>query len=208
MLLFNDRRDAGRMLAKELGSYAKKKETVVVGLARGGVIVADEVAKALELPLAVLVVRKIGAPDNEELALGALSETGEALLNEELVGMLGASPAYIQKAIEREKRVAQERSLLYRGKKAQVDFKNKTIILVDDGIATGASMEVAIRSMRKAQAKKIALAVPVAAPDSLKRLGAQVDETICLSSPSHFYAVGSFYREFGQTTDQEIIDLL
>ncbi len=204
MMLFKDRRDAGKMLAKELSSYANKKETVVVGLARGGVIVADEVAKMLGLILAVLVVRKIGAPGNEEYALGALSETGELLLNEQM----GVSSAYIQKIIEREKKVAQERSALYRGKKPQVDFKNKVIILVDDGIATGSTMEVAIRSMRKAKAKKIVLAVPVAAPDSLKRLSAQVDETVCLSSPSPFYAVGNFYREFGQTSDQEIIALL
>lgn len=203
-MLFKDRRDAGKMLAKELSSYANKKETVVVGLARGGVIVADEVAKMLGLILAVLVVRKIGAPGNEEYALGALSETGELLLNEQM----GVSSAYIQKIIEREKKVAQERSALYRGKKPQVDFKNKVIILVDDGIATGSTMEVAIRSMRKAKAKKIVLAVPVAAPDSLKRLSAQVDETVCLSSPSPFYAVGNFYREFGQTSDQEIIALL
>lgn len=204
MMLFKDRRDAGKMLAKELSSYANKKETVVVGLARGGVIVADEVAKMLGLPLAVLVVRKIGAPGNEEFALGALSETGELLLNEQM----GVSSAYIQKIIEREKKVAQERSALYRGKKPQVDFKNKVIILVDDGIATGSTMEVAIRTMRNAKAKKIVLAVPVAAPDSLKRLSAQVDETVCLASPSPFYAVGNFYREFGQTTDQEIIALL
>ncbi len=207
-MIFYDRRDAGKQLGVRLGQYANAKDALVVGLARGGVVAAYEVAQALGLPLVAFVVRKIGAPGNEELAIGAISETGEAIFNHDIISTLGVSNDYIQKTLERERAIAQQRSSFYRDKAPAPVYKNKTIILVDDGIATGASMEVAIQSMRKASAKKIVLAVPVAAPDSLHRLGKQVDEVVCLSTPANFYAVGSFYERFGQTSDDEVVRLV
>lgn len=208
MQLFRNRREAGRHLVPLLHEYQEQTDTLVVGLARGGVITAYEVAQGLNLPLVAFVVRKIGAPGNEELALGAISETGDAQFNPQFINMFGVSPDQLNKIVEKERRVCQERSQRYRGKNPSVDFAGKTIILVDDGIATGASVEVAIHSLRKAKAKKIVLAVPVAAPDSLKRLSKEVDAVVCLSAPPDFYAVGQFYRDFGQTTDEEIISLL
>jgi putative phosphoribosyl transferase len=207
-MIFRDRHDAGKQLAQSLLKYQSDKETVVLGLARGGVVVAFEIASALHLPLAAFVVRKIGAPGNEEFALGAISETGDAKIHADSVMMTSASAEYLKKIIEKEGKLAQERSQKYRGKKPPPELKNKKIILVDDGIATGASIEVAIDSLKKAGAKKIILAVPVAAPDSFQRIKNQVDEAVCLSTPSPFMAVGNFYREFGQTSDDEVIALL
>lgn len=207
-MIFQDRRDAGRQLVPRLKGYLAQANCLVVGLARGGVVTAAEVAAALKLPLIAFVVRKIGAPSNEELALGAVAETGDTIFNQSLIAELGVSQAYLKQTMEKERKLALERSALYRGTSQAPNFKDKTVILVDDGIATGASMEAAILAMRKAHAKKIVLAVPVAAPDSLKRLGRQVDEVICLSAPESFYAVGSFYRAFEQTSDAEVTRLL
>ena len=207
-MLFKDRQEAGRQLATALAHYKNLENAIVVGLARGGVITAYEVAQELSLPLAVFVVRKIGAPGNEELALGAVAETGESIYNEDLISAVGASRAYLQKTAERERKLADERSARYRGKQPRLSFKNQTVILVDDGIATGATMEAAILAMRHAAAKKVILATPVAAPDALRRLGKKVDEVISLFSPLDFYAVGAFYREFEQTSDEELIGLL
>jgi putative phosphoribosyl transferase len=207
-MLFKDRRDAGKQLVPPLSKYKDHKDVIVLGLARGGMVTASEVASGLHVPLNVIVVRKIGAPGNEELALGAIVEHGEGLINEELVGILGVSHDYLKKEVERQKKILKERLALYRGKSPAPDLKDKTVILVDDGIATGASMRVAIKSMREAGAKKIVLAVPVAAPDSLRKIAKEVDESVCLYSPVFFEAVGGFYREFDQTSDDEVIQLL
>ncbi len=207
-MLFKDRQDAGRQLALQLVKYKNKSDVIVLGLARGGVVTAGEVAAALHLPLNVIVVRKIGAPGNEELAIGAIAEYGEGIFNDHLIGILGVSSDYLKKEVERQKRILKERLILYRGKSDSLQLKDKVVILVDDGIATGASMRVAIASVRHAGVKKIVLAVPVAAPDSLRKISKEVDETVCLSSPSFFEAVGSFYRLFDQTTDEEVIQLL
>lgn len=206
--MFQDRRDAGLQLAFKLQKYKAAKDTLVVGLARGGVATADAIAKELKLPLAALVVRKIGAPGNSELAIGAISETGDLLFNDELIALTGATKDYLKRTVEKETKVALERSALYRKNRPQQEFAGKTIILVDDGIATGATMEVAIHSMRKASAKKIILAVPVGAPDSLERLKKQVDELIFLFAPASFSAVGEFYRAFAQVSDAEVLDIL
>lgn len=207
-MLFHDRRDAGKQLAVRLQGYKNQKEAIVLGLARGGMVTADEVASALGLPLNVVVVRKIGAPNNEELALGAIAEIGEGVFNEQLIGLLGVSPSYLQREVARQKKILAERLALYRGKAPAPDLKGKTVILVDDGIATGASMRVAIESLLSAEIEKLVLAVPVAAPDSLRKLESLVDEVVCLSKPTFFEAVGAFYRVFDQVSDDEIIALL
>ncbi len=205
---FNDRYDAGKQLALQLEKYKEGKEVIVLGLTRGGVVTASEVASFLRAPLNIVVVRKIGAPGNPELALGAVAEHGEGILNDHLIGLLGVSKEYIASEAERQKTVVKQRLALYRGSSPAPELKGKIVILVDDGIATGASMRAAIKSVRSAGVKKIVLAVPVAAPDSLQQIEKMVDEVVCLDSPAYFEAVGSFYRLFDQTSDEEIIRLL
>ncbi len=207
-MLFKDRRDAGRQLVPKLSKYQSQKEVIVLGLARGGMVTAYEVAAGLHVPLNVVVVRKIGAPGNEELALGAIAEHGDGVFNEELIGILGVSRDYLKKEADRQKKILKERLALYRGNSPAPILKGKTAILVDDGIATGASMRVAIKSVRDAGAKKIVLAVPVAAPDSLRKMEKEVDEVICLSAPLFFEAVGAFYKAFEQTSDEEVVHFL
>jgi len=207
-MLFNDREEAGRQLSLRLLHYKQAKETLVLGLARGGVITAHAIAQALQLPLDVMVVRKIGAPDNEELALGAVTGSGGMVLNDHLITLLGVSNDYMKREIEREKKLAQKRYLLYRGSMESLSIKNKRVILVDDGIATGASILVAIQAIRAELPEKIILAVPVAAPESLKKISKEVEETVCLSHPAFFEAVGSFYRIFEPVTDETIVSIL
>lgn len=207
-MLFKDRYDAGRQLVPKLNAYKNHKDAVVIGLARGGVVTASEIAEGLHLPLNVIVVRKIGAPGNEELALGAITESGEGFFNDDLIAMLGVSSDYLKREIEKEKGVAKRRVELYHSGHKSLNLKNKVVILVDDGIATGASVRAAIKSIKASGAQKIVLAVPVAAPDSLRKIGKEVDEVICLSTPAFFEAVGAFYRAFDQTSDEEIIRLL
>lgn len=207
-MLFKDRKDAGMQLVPKLEKYKGRQDVIVLGLARGGMVTAAEIAEGLDVPLNVIVVRKIGAPGNEELAVGAIAEHGEGIFNENLVGALGVSRDYLKREVERQRSVLKERLELYRGKTPAPDLKGKTVILVDDGIATGASMRVAIKSMREAKVKKIVLAVPVAAPESLHKISLEVDETVCLHSPAFFEAVGEFYREFDQTSDEEVVHLL
>lgn len=205
---FKDRRDAGRQLAARLMDYKGQKDVIVLGLARGGMVTADEVASALCVPLNVIVVRKVGAPGNEELALGAIAEHGEGIFNEHLIGLLGVPSSEIKREVERQKKILLERLALYRGNSPAPDLKGKTVILVDDGIATGASMRVAIKSVRAAGPKKIVMAVPVGAPATLQKMSGEADEIICLHSPIIFEAVGSFYRVFDQTADEEVVRLL
>jgi putative phosphoribosyl transferase len=207
-MLFADRKDAGRQLATRLIAYKSKQETLVLGLARGGMVVAAEVARELGLPLNVIVVRKVGAPMNEELALGAVAECGEGVFNEHLIALLGVSAGYLKQEVSKQKQLLRARLALYRGACPAPAIQGKTVIVIDDGIATGASMQAALRSVREAGARKIVLAVPVAAPDSLRRLEKEVDETVCLAAPSFFEAVGAFYRFFEQTSDEEIVHLL
>ena len=206
-MIFKDRRDAGRQLASRLHHYKDKKDTLVIGLARGGVVTAHEIAQELHLPLGVIIVRKIGAPANEELALGAITETGEGIFNEHLITLLGVSRDYLKKEVEKEKKIASARRALYL-QKSPPDLKDQTVLLVDDGIATGASMRVAVKSVKSQRAKRIVLAVPVAAPDSLRLLEKEVDEVVCLYSPEHFEAVIAFYKSFDQTSDEEIVRIL
>lgn len=206
-MIFRDRVDAGKQLSLKLGHY-RDTNAVVVGLVRGGVVVAAEVAAALGLPLDVMIVKKIGAPENEELALGAVSEEGIGVFNDHLISMLGVSREYLRKEIERQKEQIKEVKKGYLKGHHPIDFTGKTVILVDDGIATGASMKVAIQAAKARQAGRVVLAVPVAAADSLRELSETVDEGVCLYLPSTFYAVGAFYKNFPQISDDEVSSLL
>jgi putative phosphoribosyl transferase len=207
-MLFNDRRDAGVQLAAALEAYRKQPETMVIGLARGGVVVAHAVAEILSLPLDVVVIRKVGAPFNEELAIGAVDEEGNGFFNEDLIRSLGVTASQLESEVEQQKELAGRRSALYRKNRKSREVHGKTVIVVDDGIATGASMRAVLRSLRKKKPKKIVLAVPVAPPDSLESLSKEADETVCLCTPAAFRAVGQFYKSFEQTTDEEVVRLL
>lgn len=207
-MLFEDREDAGEQLASQLQAYKNCPDTVVLGLARGGVVVAHAVAKLLSLPLDAFVVRKIGAPDNPELAIGAVDETGHTLLNEPLIQALGITPPQLETEISMQKELAKKRASLYRSHRKNLPLAGKDVILIDDGIATGATVEAAIQTLRAQKVKTVILAIPVAAPDSLAALTEKVDRVVSLYTPSNFQAVGQFYKTFEQTTDDEVIRLL
>ena len=207
-MIFKDRQDAGKKLAQSLLAYRDQPETWVLGLPRGGVVVASEVAKHLHLPLDILVIRKLGAPDNPEFAIGAVDEKGHALFNEGVLEDLGISEVYKKEILEKEKKEAEHRLHLYRKNRPPLDFKDKTVILIDDGLATGATMRAAVYSAKAKKAKKVIVAVPVAAPSSLEKLQGEADEVIYLDAPYFFGAVSSFYERFDQTTDEEVIELL
>lgn len=204
---FNNRKDAGQKLSLALGKYKGLSKTIAIGLPRGGVIVAAEVAKDLHIPLDVIVPRKIGAPHNEEFAMGALA--GDVVwLDQEIIAAVGASPSYVDATIAKEKKEAERRLALYRKGKPAQNFSGCTVILIDDGIATGATMRASIAWMKKNKAKRIVVAVPVAPPDTIEVLKQEVDEVICLFSPEFFMAVGEFYEFFPQTSDTEVIAAL
>ncbi len=203
---FKDRADAGRRLVPLLRQYAHAKNTMVVGLPRGGVVPAYEIARALKLPLDIVVSRKIGAPSQPELAVGALTEDGIVIFNNDIMQTLGLSPADVGSIIEAEKQEAQRRLTLYRAGMGPRDFKGKTVIIVDDGIATGATMRAAIASVRAQGAKKIVVAVPVALQEELTSIDA--DEIYCPLKVDYLPGIGAFYESFSQTSDQEVIDLL
>ena len=206
--MFHDRQDAGQKLALALSKYKEKKNTLILGLARGGVVVAYAVAKALTLPLNAIVLRKIGAPSNPELALGAIMENGEGIMNESIIRSLGVSPSYLSEEIEKEKALAKQRADLYRKYAPLPKIKDHTVILIDDGIATGASMLAAIQGMRFEKAGRIIVAAPVAATDAFRRIEKAADEVICLQVSLDFMAVGSYYENFRQTDDTEVMNLL
>lgn len=206
--MFLDRHDAGKQLASHLAKYKGQKDVVVLGLPRGGVVLAYEVAKALQQPLEVICPRKVGAPSNPELALGAVTETGDGFFNRNLIASLGVTDKFLEQECAKEKERARQRLALYRKDRPALDLKGKTVILVDDGLATGATMKAAIQSVRGLKAAKIVVAVPVAPPDTAAEIKAMADEFVCLDTPWQFHAVGQFYRDFGQTDDSEVIELL
>jgi putative phosphoribosyl transferase len=206
---FKDRREAGITLAKNLIGFAGRNDTIVLALPRGGVPVAFEVAKSLNLPLDVLVVRKLGVPGQPELAFGAVASGGARFLNEGIVSTLQMSEMIIESIAERENRELERRERLYRGERPAVDVRGKNVIIVDDGLATGATMRVAIRALRKQDPKQIIVAVPVAAQEACTELHDKADVLcVCAESPERFYAVGMWYDDFSQTTDEEVEHLL
>ena len=206
--VFSDRREAGRVLADMLYEYRDHADVLVLGLPRGGVPVAWEVAAALHAPLDVFVVRKLGAPRWEELALGALSSGGGVVLNDEVVHSLRISDQQLQQVIDRETAELARREAAYRGERPPVELAGKTVILVDDGIATGASMLAAVQAVRSAGPAHIVVAVPVAPPSAQKQLTGVADDVVCVTVPASFMAVGEYYRDFSQTTDEEVRKLL
>ncbi len=208
MRLLADRREAGRLLAEKLVNYAGRDDVVVLGLPRGGVVVAFEVAKALDAPLDIFLVRKLGAPGQEELAMGAIASGGVRVMNEDVVGAFGLSDAQIEAVVSREQAELDRRERAYRGDSEPLDLVGKTVIVVDDGLATGASMRTAIRSLKSHGPGRIVLAVPTAPRSTCVTLERDVDEAICLMAPEPFHAIGQWYVDFSQTSDEEVISLL
>ncbi|MDF2388548.1 phosphoribosyltransferase [Nostoc ellipsosporum NOK] len=205
---FRNRTEAGQMLAKHLTAYANRTDVLVLGLPRGGVPVAFEVAKALNVPLDICLVRKLGVPAHEELAMGALASGGVWVLNSEVVDSLGIDRRLIEEVAAKELRELQRRDRAYGGDRPHPEVKNRTVILIDDGIATSATMRAAIAVLRSQQAQKIVVAVPVAPATTCEQLRAEVDEVICLTTPEPMYAIGLWYEDFSQTSDKEVRDLL
>ncbi|MDI6630804.1 MAG: phosphoribosyltransferase [Bacillota bacterium] len=205
--MFADRTDAGRQLAESLAGRAYPGG-LVLAIPRGGVVVGAEIARALQLPLDIIIPRKIGAPHNPELAIGAVTQDGTAIFNEALLAQFYLSPEEREHLISTAVAEIDRRMRLYRGDRPPVSWRDRTVILTDDGIATGFTVVAALRSLQKAGPRKIILAVPVAPPDTLERLRSEVDELVCLLAPEFFMAVGQFYRHFDQTTDAEVIALL
>jgi putative phosphoribosyl transferase len=206
--MFHDRSDAGRKLAPLVAKYKKQKDVIVLGLPRGGVVTAFEVALFLEVPLDIICPRKVGAPQNPELALGAVTETGKGFFNNDLIERLGVSTRYLEEEIAKEKLRAQTRLSLYRKDRPPLHLQGKTVLLIDDGVATGATMKAAILAVKDQKAAKIIVAVPVSPPDTAEEIREMVDEFVSIATPSLFQAVGQFYRNFGQTEDAEVIALL
>ncbi len=206
---FNDREDAGRRLARALIPRAPA-DPLVLGLPRGGVPIAHEVAQALDAELDILFVRKLGAPGHEELGIGAVIDGAhpQIVLNEEIVRQLSPGADYIQMEIARQLREIERRRHIYLGDRKPISVENRNIILVDDGIATGGTVRAALMGLRKAHAGRIILAVPVAPPETLRKLADECDEIICLVTPDPFYAVGVHYAHFNQTSDEEVTRLL
>jgi len=207
-MLFRDRFDAGRLLASKLRLFANRSDTVVLALPRGGVPVGFEVAKALHVPLDVFVVRKLGVPGREELAMGAIASGGICVLNEELVRALGIPYAAINAVAADEERELERREHLYREGRPAVAVQGRTVILVDDGLATGSSMRVAIMALKRKNPAQIVVTVPVGAPAACLEIESEVDQIICVASPEAFQSVGEWYRDFSQTSDEEVRDLL
>lgn len=206
---FKDRREAGVMLAEKLRSYAGCSDAIVLALPRGGVPVAYEVASALGLPLDVFVVRKIGAPGHEEFAVGSIASGGVCLIDRTSVRGLGVPEAVLDQIIEREQRELDRREKLYRGTERPLDLRERTVIIIDDGLATGLTMRAAVSAVRKHGPKEIVVAVPVCAPLSCDELERETDTwCICVQSPEPFYAVGMWYDNFEQTSDEEVQELL
>ena len=205
---FCDRREAGRFLARELAAYANRPDVIVLALPRGGVPVGYEIAQALHAPLDVFLVRKLGVPGHEEYAMGAIASGGVSVLNEEVVQRLGISPYQIETVAAREQRELERRERAYRGERPPPEVSGRTVILVDDGLATGASMQAAVLALRRLQPARIVVAVPVAAPETCEQLREIADEVVCATTPEPFYAVGLWYEDFSQTSDEEVRALL
>jgi predicted phosphoribosyltransferase len=205
---FVSRADAGRQLADRLTQYSGRPDVVVLGLPRGGIPVAHAVATRLEAPLDVCVVRKLGVPGHEELAMGAVASGGIAVVSDDLIGELNIPRALVDQIAARERLELERRDALYRSGRPRAAVENRTVILVDDGLATGSTMRAAVLALRAARPARIIVAAPVGAPESCEQLARVADEVVCLLTPEPFRAVGLWYEDFAQTTDAEVQALL
>lgn len=203
-----DRAEAGRLLAEKLTAYANREDVIVLGLPRGGVPVAFEIAKRLNAPLDVFVVRKLGVPRQEELAMGAIATGGVRVLNDSVVKAYGISDDEIALVEAKEQKELARRELAYRGDRPPLDVHGRTVILVDNGIATGTTIRAALLALRKLQPARIVVAVAVAPESTYEKLKAEADEVVCILAPETFYAISLWYERFAQTTDEEVRDLL
>jgi len=205
---FRDRKYAGRALAKRLVNLAGRSDVTVLALPRGGTPVAYEVAKALHAPLGVLVVRKLGVPWNPEFAMGAIASGGERLLDDMLVRELGISAEAVEEVVRSEEYELERRERVYRGGRPAPDLHGRVVILVDDGLATGSTMRVAVRAARRQAPARVVVAAPVAAPEACELLRGEADEVVCAEMPDPFLGVGRWYLDFSQTSDEEVCRLL
>ncbi len=207
-MIFKDRTDAGRLLALRLGEYANRPDVIVLGIPRGGAVVAFEVAMALNAPLDVFVLRKLGVPEHEELAFGAIASGGVRVLDYEIVDAVGIPDAEIERVTQMEKQELERREKAYRAGRKPLDVEGLTVILVDDGIATGSSIRAGIDALRQMRPARLVIAVPVAPESTVRRLRGMVDEFVCLETPESFYGVGQFYSDFSQVSDDEVRNLM
>jgi len=207
-MLFANRREAGRILASLLMRYADRDDVLVLALPRGGVPVGFEVAQALRAPLDVFIVRKLGVPGHDELAMGAIATGGVRVLNDDVVISLELEPEVIDAVAAREEKELARRERIYRGARPAPDVRGRTVIVVDDGLATGSTMRAAVAALRKQGPARIVVAVPVAAPETCKEFKTEVDEAVCAATPRMFNGVGRWYEDFSQTTDEEVHELL
>jgi len=207
-MLFRDRREAGCFLARKLRAYAGRSDVLVLALPRGGVPVAFEVARALHAPLDVFLVRKLGLPGQEELAMGAIASGGVRVLNEDVVRALAIPDDVVETAATEEQQELERRERAYRGGRPAPEVRDRTIILIDDGLATRTTMRAAVSALRQRGPARIVIAVPVGSPETCAEFQDEADEAICAVTPDPFYAVGLWYRDFSQTTDEEVHDLL
>lgn len=208
MTLFTNRTHAGKELAKALTAYIDYPDSIVLALPRGGVPIAFEIAKVLHAPLDVFIVRKLGAPGQPELAMGAIASGGLRVMNDDILGMLRVSEATITATVAEEQQELERRERLYRGDRPPVKIAGKTVIVVDDGVATGATMRAAIRALKAQQPVRLIVAIPTAAVDTCNVLRQEVDDVVCLATPEPYIAVGRWYRDFAQTSDAEVQALL
>jgi len=205
---FRNRTEAGRLLARKLTQYANRPDAIVLGLPRGGVPVAFEVATALNVPLDICLVRKLGVPGHQELAMGAIAFGGVQVLDRDVLAWLRIPEQTIGKVAAQELQELQRRDRVYRGDRAQPQLCDRVVILVDDGLATGSTMRAAIEVVKTQQPQRIVVAIPVAPPETYQKLRTEVDEVVCLMTPPSFYAIGMWYEDFAQTTDAEVCELL
>jgi predicted phosphoribosyltransferase len=205
---FRDRREAGQLLARELAGLKGQKGLIVLGIPRGGVVVAHEVAKELGAPLDVYITRKIGAPYNPELAIGAVASDGTRVLDDDLIQRMGVPEEYVEAEAQRQRKEIERRVMAYRGSRPEPQLEDRTVILVDDGVATGATVLASLRAIRGRQPRELVLAVPVGPPETMELLSHEADRVVCLHTPEAFWAVGAFYAIFDQTSDEEVVHLL
>lgn len=207
-MIFKNRQDAGKKLAVKLQNYQKIKDLIVLGIPRGGIVIGKQLSQAFKCPLDIIITKKIGAPGNPELAIGAIGLGGEKVIDERLAAKVGADEEYLEREMAKVKKELKRRIKKYQGNRTLLNLKNKMIVLTDDGVATGTTMLAAIEVVRQHEPKRIIVAVPVIARDSLAKIEAKADKVVYLDAPLMFFAVGQFYKEFEQISDREAIQLL